>query len=205
MIQCTVVSEFANFVNNVKIERKHKERRGSVQRRVLFLLLGGVTLGLSSSPRQYFRILKMIRREWQAISRDTLNQAVRSLYISKLVETKSDNAGNLTLVLSKNGKRVALKYNLETMQIKKPNGWDNHWRIVMFDIPEPLKKVRDSMRYHLKNLNFCELQKSVFVHPFPCSDEIEYIVEFYNIRKYVRFVTATEIDNELVFKKHFKL
>lgn len=187
------------------IAEKNKKRRGVIQKKILLLLLGGITLGLSRSPNQYFRALKLLKKEWQTIDREALNQAIRSLHASKLVATKSNADGTFTLVLSVEGKRVALTYNLDTMQIKKPNTWDNNWRIVMFDIPEPLKKVRDSIRYHLKNLKFRELQKSVFVHPYPCVSEIEYLVEFYNIRQHVRFITATNIDNELALKKYFNL
>ena len=75
----------------------------------------------------------------------------------------------------------------------------------MFDISERLKKVRDTLRYQLKKLEFIELQRSVFVFPFECKDEIEYIIEFYNIRKYVRFIEANNIDNEIHLKNKFQL
>jgi len=185
--------------------KNQQKRIGSVQKKILLLLLGGVVLGLSSSPARYFHTLKKLRSEWRNINRRALNQAIRALYKSKLVETKSGKNGVLTLILSKDGNRVALSYNLETMQLKKPAKWDHRWRIVMFDVPEPLKKVRESLRYHLKNLGFLELQKSVFVHPFPCEKEIEYVIEFYNARRHVRFITAEQIDNEIHLKKHFDL
>ena len=35
---------------------------GHVQKKILLLLLGGVVLGLSGSPRQYFKILGAIKR-----------------------------------------------------------------------------------------------------------------------------------------------
>ena len=75
----------------------------------------------------------------------------------------------------------------------------------MFDIPEILKKVRDTFRYQLKKLGFIELQRSVFILPFECKNEIEYIIEFYNIRKHVRFIEANQIDNELHLKHKFQL
>jgi len=45
----------------------------------------------------------------------------------------------------------------------------------------------------------------VFVQPYDCKNEIEYIIEFYNIRKYVRFIIADSLDNELHLINHFKL
>ena len=53
--------------------------------------------------------------------------------------------------------------------------------------------------------DFFEYQKSVFVQPYDCKNEIEYIIEFYNIRKYVRFIIADSLDNELHLINHFKL
>ena len=91
------------------------------------------------------------------------------------------------------------------MSIKIPKQWDKKWRIVIFDIPEKLKKSREILRFQLKRLNFYELQKSVFVLPYSCKDEIEYIIEFYGIRRFVRFIVAESIDNELHLKKHFNL
>lgn len=182
-----------------------RNRMGSVQKKILLLLLGGLALGLTRSPKKYFQTVKVISREWKEIDRRTLNQAIRSLYISKLVRTKGNRDGTFTLFLSKEGKEKALTYNLWNMKINNSGKWDGNWRVVLFDIPEYMKKVRDSMRLHLKNLGFFEFQKSVFVCPFLCSDEIEYIVEFYNIQKYVRLITAHEIDNELHLKKHFNL
>ena len=178
---------------------------GETKQKVLLILLGGLALGLSRSPKQYFRIAKQIGREWKEINRQSLERAARSLYKSKLVEMKNNSDGTTTMVLSKEGKKIALAYDISDMKIKEPRKWDSRWRILMFDVPEKMKKVRESFRMHLKQMGFYEFQKSVFVHPYPCEDEFEYIVEFYNARRYLRFVVADKIDNELELKKHFGL
>lgn len=178
---------------------------GSTQKKVLLLLLGGAALGLSGSPRRYFKILNTVRKEWREIEEGNLRRSIKLLYESKLVREKWNDDGTITLVLTKKGKESALTYNIDEMKIRIPKRWDNGWRIVVFDIPESRRRIRDALRYHLQNLGFYELQKSVFVHPFECSDEIEYIVEFYNIRKFVRYIVATSIDNELYLKRHFGL
>jgi len=109
------------------------------------------------------------------------------------------------MILSKNGKQKALQFDIEKMEIKKPVKWDRKWRIVMFDIPEKLKRLRDSLRIHFQEVGLIEFQKSVFVHPYPCNDEIEFILELYNARRYVRFIVAEEVDNELHLMKKFNL
>ena len=177
---------------------------GPTQQKILLLLLGGVTLGLSKSPRGYFKILKGIHDEWKYISHRSLMSSVKNLHHSNLVTQYNNRNGTIKFVLSKKGEDVALKYNLEKMVIPKTK-WDKKWRIVMFDIPERLKKIRETLRYQLKRLGFLELQRSVFLLPYECENEFKYITEFYAIKKYVRFVVANRIDNELDLKRRFHL
>ncbi|MBU2633112.1 hypothetical protein KJ751_01235 [Patescibacteria group bacterium] len=178
---------------------------GNIQRKILLLLLGGLALGLSHSPKTSFQILKDIAKEWQGINRHTLKRGIRCLYESKLIKEKRNKDGSITLILTSQGKKKALTYDLDKIKIKKPQKWDKKWRVVLFDIPEDRKKTRDGLRYRLKQLDFCEFQKSVFVHPYDCEDEIDYIIELYDIRKFVRFIIAESLDNELHLKKHFGL
>ena len=178
---------------------------GKNQQKLLLLLMGGLTLSLSRNPRQYFRTLKAIGKGCAEIERQALKNAIFDLYRSKMIEQKENNDGSLTIVLTENGKRKALTYQIDEMKIKKAQKWDKKWRIVLFDIPEKKKKIREAIRHHLKNLDFFEYQKSVFVQPYDCKNEIEYIIEFYNIRKYVRFIIADSLDNELHLINHFKL
>src|SRR3989344_687845 len=65
--------------------------------------------------------------------------------------------------------RQALQFNINKIEIKKPIKWDRKWRIVMFDIPEKLKGLRDSLRLHFREIGMIELQKSVLVYPYPCN------------------------------------
>lgn len=178
--------------------------KGSTQEKVLLLLLGGLALSLNKSPKGYFRIVRGMRAEWNDINHRSLMYSIKNLYKSNLVKQNDNRDGTVTFILSKKGKEVATTCNMDEMVIPITK-WDKKWRIVMFDIPEKLKKVRESLRYQLKKLGFLELQRSVFVLPFECENEIEYIVEFYNIKKHVRFIEANRIDNELDFKHRFKL
>ena len=177
---------------------------GPTQQKILLLLLGGFALGLSKSPRGYFKILKGINNQWKDINHRALQRSLRTLYQSHLIRQQNNNDGTTTFILSSKGKEVALRYDLEQMVIAK-NKWDKKWRVVMFDVPEKLKKIRETLRYQLKKLGFLELQRSVFVLPYECGNEIEYIIEFYNIRKYVRMLIVDKIDNEIDLKRKFSL
>lgn len=180
-------------------------RIGKTQQKILLLLVGGVALGLSRSPKRYFKVVGAIAKEWKKINQVSLRRSIRSLYESKLIEEKENADGTVTITLSEAGKRRALTYDLDKMKIATPKNWDGKWRIVMFDIPEYFRPARDALRGHLQDLGFYEFQKSVFVYPYNCKDEIEYLIEFYDIRKFVRLIIAESLDNELHLKDHFKL
>ena len=91
------------------------------------------------------------------------------------------------------------------MKIPVPSSWDKLWRIISFDIPEEKKPARDSIREKLLKIGFYELQDSVFIHPFDCFKEVEYIAEIYDVKECIRFILATYVDNEFQLKKFFKM
>ncbi len=178
---------------------------GITQKKILLLLLGGLTLGLSASPSRYYRTLRLIGKEWQRLNRENLWRSIRSLYQSKLLEEKENPDGSITLVLSKSGEKVVLKYKLDEIKIKPQTKWDGKWRLVTFDVPESKKRARNALRFRLRQIGMKWYQKSVFISPYPCEDELEFIVEFYQIRPFVRKIIAEFIDNELHFKQKFGL
>ena len=67
------------------------------------------------------------------------------------------------------------------------------------------KKAREALRLKLKELGFKELQKSVLVFPYECEDEINFIMEIFLIRPFVRFIRAKSFTNEEQLKIKFVL
>lgn len=181
------------------------KKLGSIQNKILFLLLSGVVLSTTRSARKQWRIIKIVGEGLKEIDRQAIDRAVNSLFKTKLISEKNNPDGTTTLLLSDYGKKRALTFNLDNMRINPPGHWDGKWRIAIFDIPHYLKKSRDSLRFMLKKMGFYPLQKSVFVYPFDCQKEIEFITEWHRANKYIRFIIADSIDNESFLRKHFKL
>ncbi len=181
------------------------DRLGPNQQKVLLLLFAGIGLSLTRTPKQYFRILREVRDEWKKINKRSLEKAIYGLYKSKLVHERENTDGSLTMVLTDKGRRKAITFNMDNMKIKVPKIWDKKWRMVLFDIPDKHKKAREALRETLKRFGFYEYQESVLVYPYPCRYEIDFVVEYFDIRPDVRIVTATELDNELHLKNIFKV
>ncbi len=178
---------------------------GPNQQKALLLLFAGIGLSIARTPRQYFRVVRGVGEEWQKINKQSLERAIAGLYKSKLIREHENPDGSLTMMLTDKGKQKAITFNIDNMEIKKPKQWDRKWRMVLFDIPEKYKPAREALRENLKRLGFYEYQKSVLVHPYPCQDEVSFVVEYFDIRPYVRIITATELDNGLHLRKLFGL
>jgi len=176
----------------------------STQQKILLLLLGGIAFGYSFTSQRQWKVLKEVSRAWKEINREKLRKEIRNLYRSKMVGKKENPDGSYTIALTEKGKLKALTYHFQKMKIEGEK-WDGKWRLVVFDIPEKIRGGRRALREKIKELGFRELQKSVWIFPYECKDEIDFIVEFFDLRKYVRFATLESIDNELHLKKIFNL
>lgn len=178
---------------------------GSVQKKILLIFLGGIALGLSSNPRQYFSTFKKIRKDWGKINQYNFARSIQRLSWEKLIEEKILPNGSFKLILTEKGKREAKKLSLlgSSIKFKKSKHWDGKWRIVVFDIPEKDRLFRDILREHLRALQFFKLQQSVFVSPYPFEKPVSELISLYSAEPYVRVITAIKIDNESKLKKHF--
>lgn len=183
--------------------RHHK--LGRLQKEVLARVYAGLTLQMTRSVSHNRWVVESLVRQWEEDERKSLNRAIESLYESRLVTMRHDQDDTVTLTLSNEGNMYALTANLGSMEVKKPKVWDRKWRVVLSDIPENQKGARDALREHFKELDFVEFQKSVWVHAFDCREQVELLVEFYDVRRFVRYGLLEEIDNDLHLRRKFDL
>lgn len=165
----------------------------------------GVLLGLTRSPKQYFKIVRMAAKEWNFINRQYLYRLIREFWEERLVDYREKDSGEIEIVITERGKLTLLNYDIDQMEIKKTSQWDGKWRIVFFDIPEKHRRARDALREKLKEVGFREFQQSVFIQPYPCTKEINFLIEFFEIRNWVKLAEVDEITNEAELLIQFKL
>ena len=185
--------------------RKKTKRLGRVQKKILLLLFGGLALSCSRSPSKTLQIIRGMHEAWKDIDKQAADRAIQALYESSLVDAKENTDGTLTLILNEKGKKRALTYRYTDIKIPKPAMWDKKWRLIIFDVPEWEREARDAFRDHLDYMGFFCIQKSAWVYPYNCKDEIDFIVECLDVRKYVRFITADYFDNEEHLRRFFRL
>ena len=192
--------------NQVKSEGKRKRIYGPTKQKILLLLATGLALGLQKTTiGQQVKIIQQAVKEWSWINRHYLSRCLREFRDDRLVEYDENDDGNIKIVLSEQGEKRVLQFKIDQLILPKLKHWDDHWRIVLYDIPEKNKPAREALREKLKELGFYEWQKSVFIFPFPCRDEIDFLIEFFEIRSYVRYAELSNPTNEAELKLHFEL
>jgi len=98
---------------------------------------------------------------------------------------------------------LGLKYfkKIKQNNIKNKKEWDGKWRIVMFDIPEKIKKEREWLRFKLFELEYRSFQKSVFIGKWPLSEELYKEIIDKKLKNHIRIITVGEIDDERIFSE----
>lgn len=182
-----------------------KKPRSEIVKDILVgLVISGAICIAATSP--YFginliRALKYRRKYPKKKVYDTFYNLRKGGYI----RIKSQK-GQIYISLTEKGKRKASWLQIDDLKIKRPKKWDKKWRIVMFDIIEMKRIYREAFRGKLKELNFYPLQKSVWIHPFDCKDEINLLRKFFGLsEKDLRLVVADNIGNDREFRKVFNL
>jgi len=180
---------------------------GAIQKKAMILLLGGLSLGFSTNPRMHWVILRKMAFSWKQIDRDIVKvkRSLKQLEKRKYITIKKDSQGMAQLILSKEGRKIAKKLHASSLTIQRPKKWDGLWRIVIFDIPEKQRSIRNVFRSFLKRLHFVEIQKSVFVHPYECKSVVEELAQVHEVENFVQYIRASYISNEKILKRRYKL
>lgn len=177
---------------------------GKLAQQVLELLATGSQLGFVRNRKIRGELFREADQIWFSIDRKLLTSLLHRFKLHNYIESMLGANSIEKIRLTNRGRARALEYNFAKLILPTRKKWDKKWRIVLFDIPEPQKKTRDALRHKLKKLGFLEFQKSVFIYPFPCQDEINFVINFFNIHDHVCYLEAP-ISPDISFRSHFKV
>lgn len=141
----------------------------------------------------------------QSFSRWQTKQTINQLKRQKFVAIKENDDGSTTVKITRQGMVKALTYRLDTLGITKPSRWDKKWRVVIFDIPTKYNRTRDIFRMRLKQLGLYQLQESVYISPYPCFSEVEFLRELYGVAFTIKYLLVERIEDDRSLKIHFEL
>lgn len=180
-----------------------KYDKGEVAKVILSsLLMTGAFVMILAMPN-LAQLLKYIDIEDGKIKLK-INRSAANLKRRGLI--KMEKRGGVTYVaLTDKGRKEALLNNLNFSRSDEHKKWDSKWRIILFDIPENKKLARQALGKLLRKANCFPYQKSVFITPFECKKEVDFLGDYFEIRNHIFLITANEIENESRLRKHFNL
>jgi DNA-binding transcriptional regulator PaaX len=129
---------------------------------------------------------------------------LESLIRSGLIERKMSKNGMYMLTLTARGRwEAALRHR--TFTSKERGSWDGIWRVVIFDIPNHKRKLRDELRRGMRMYGFKLLQRSVWVYPYECDDFIELLKSHLGVSNDVLYMKVSYIENQKHLKSEWSL
>jgi len=168
------------------------------------LVITGAVCIAATSPYFIINFLNSYKK-WKKYPKKRIRDTFYNLKRAGLIEIEKKN-NQIYIRLTKEGKRKAGIFQIDSLKIKRPKKWDKKWRLVIFDISSLKKIYREAFRGKLKELGFYLLQKSVWIYPFDCEAEIDLLRKFFGLsEKEIRLITAEDIENDKELKKIFKL
>ncbi len=109
------------------------------------------------------------------------------------------------LRLTEKGEKLLRHLDAKNFQIKKPKRWDGKWRVLIFDIPQARKGLRDKVRRTLVAIGFIRLQNSVWIYPYDCEDLITLLKADFKIGKDTLYMIVESLEYDAPLKKRFGL
>lgn len=179
-----------------KIHERAKNTR--LQRAVLAAAesLSDLTTGMLTGS--IYKMYKLVdRREQQRKYHSIL--AARSRLIKNGLLVRKGKFLELTV----RGAKKLRDWKKFDYSIQRPARWDGKWRVLIFDIPEKKRGLRDKVRNTLRAIGFKRLQYSVWVYPFDCEDFITLLKTDFKIGKNLLYLVAEGIEYDRHLRDHF--
>lgn len=186
--------------NGKKIMRfrlETKRRRGEVEEAVLASIKAAGLLAVALvAPKAVAFLLE------RGLKKQKRND---NWYLGKIT-TKLIDRG--LIIKTQNGLRLSQKGEtrlsaLKSVSFKQPRRWDGKYRVVVFDIEEGKKKIRDFVRRQLVNMGFIRLQNSVWIGLYDCEELIGLMKTDTSTTKNLIYMTVESIENDELLRKRF--
>ena len=193
----------SNIEENVRQRvARHQLKNAVVTSLYLTLGVGAVVMAPNAA-----RLLKYVEKFVGPSPR--LRERVSQKYselIAQGILTRTKTQYGPKLKLTEKGTKIAEELaEREEMRPEKQKKWDQKWRIILFDVWERRRKVRDALRSNLKEFGFVKIQDSVWVYPYPCEKLLIFLRTYFKLGQGILYIVADEIEHDEKLRGHFNL
>lgn len=103
------------------------------------------------------------------------------------------------------GQERLRRWRFADFVLRKPKKWDQKWRVMIFDIPEKKKRVRDDLVLLFHQAGIRLLQNSVWIYPYDCEEIIALLKTDFGIGKNLLYLIVDELENDKYLREEFGL
>lgn len=188
------------------VEKKARKirRLRAFQKALLIAAVGGVMVAIGAVP-DFNKILKhLLKRKNDARFRYQTNTTLRRLVAQGLI-TFEERDGRRYARATEAGERMLEMESLREKNKQKPKRWDGRWRVVLFDIPERRRKVRNLLRKFMVEYGFLRLQDSAWIYPYDCEDVIALAKANFRIGADALYMIVEQLERDKHLREHFGL
>ncbi|MDP3763584.1 MAG: hypothetical protein Q8Q92_02960 [bacterium] len=107
--------------------------------------------------------------------------------------------------MTSKGESLLRRWQFADFKLQKPRKWDKKWRVMIFDIPEKKKKIRDNLTLLFRQAGIRRLQNSVWIYPYDCEDIITLLKTDFGIGKNLLYLIVDELENDKYLREEFDL
>jgi DNA-binding transcriptional regulator PaaX len=109
------------------------------------------------------------------------------------------------LCLTEKGQEKLDSYRLSEYRLLIPRTWDKKWRVLIFDIPEHRKTLRNRIREELIKIHFARIQDSVWIFPYDCEELVALLKADFKVGEDLQYMVVEKIENDDRLRNAFKL
>lgn len=183
------------------VKVKRKTTKGDVTRTILAIMKasGAIAAALiAPNTLQAFAKAGIVPNKRQ---KEVINRT-RDVLV-KDGSMRRDAQGFLTL--TKKGEEKLQAYSRSDYTLLVPRIWDKKWRVLIFDVPEERKTLRDKIRNTLVCIGFLRVQDSVWIFPYDCEELIALLKADFKVGKDLLYLIVEKIENDNEFRDWFNL
>lgn len=138
----------------------------------------------------YPNYLDLKKLEEKRLGKERFGRLIRYLKYNGYLYVKKEKDKNAVMITPKGATKILeIKRKIEGIPKRK----DEKWQMVIFDIPEDIRKRRDYFRIGLKRLKYEKFQQSIWVCPYDVLDDTEELVKRLKLEPFVRILITKEV------------
>ncbi len=188
------------------VEQKARKvrRLRTFQKAALIAVLAGAMV-LTGAVPDFNKILRyFIGNKKGARFNYRVKTALGRLAANGLI-TFEEREGKRYARITEVGKQVLEFESLRDKALRKPRRWDGRWRVVLFDIPERRRRVRNQLRRFMQEFGFERLQDSAWIYPYDCEDIIALAKANFRIGADALYMIVEQLERDKHMREHFGL